>query len=211
MKNTILNFIKSILILLDPRKQVIGVDKETYSNLMELSKEMNTQDHRSTCMPYFFQVQHLKEVSCYEGQGVEVWVDENGEGDMRTNEEFEEFISESIDADFEEYFKDVNFQDDADLEDDEFREAYISDYIKQMTGWQKETFLEENGYRKYNVEDKEVYSKCFFTAKACNEYIQSNKHHYREPVSFLSGNYRSHEIELVQRFLCELSGGKLHK
>jgi hypothetical protein len=207
MKNTILSFIKSTLILLDPRKQVIGVDKETYSNLMELSKEMNTQDHLCTAMPYFFQVQHLKEVPCYEGQGTEVWADGDG-GDLRTNEEIEEFIGNCIYDDFENHFQDISFKDDFEEED---RIPYIDIHINKMHEWDKEAFLEKQGYAKYNVRDEKFYSKAFFTAKACNEHIQSNKHHYREPAPYLMGNYRSYEMEIVMKFLCELSGGELHK
>jgi hypothetical protein len=187
----------------------IEVSRQMYDSLMNLSKEMNSQDHRSTCMPYFFQVQHLKEVPCYEGQGTEIWANQDN-GDLRTNEEIEEFIGDCIDSDFGEYFKDIEFAADWAL-DDEFKQTYIAEHLKQMEEYDKETFLEGKEYQKYNVEDQKVYSKCFFTAKACKEYIESNKHHYREPVSYLMGNYRSHEIELIQQFLCELSGGKLHK
>ena len=37
--------------------KTIKISDEMYSSLMELSKEINGQDHRATQMPYLFQVQ----------------------------------------------------------------------------------------------------------------------------------------------------------
>lgn len=183
---------------------------EMYLALMELSKEMNSQDHRSTRMPYFFQVQHLKEVACYEGQGTEIWANQD-ENELRTEEEINEEVGNIIDADFMAYFKDVERWKVNPETNDEYKQTYIGEHIADMDHSDKEELLEANEYQKYNVEDVKVYSKCFFTAKACKQHIENNKHHYREPVSYLMGNSRSPEIELIQQFLCELSGGKLHK
>jgi len=49
--------------------KTIEVTDDMYESLMSISKELNTQSHRGTRMPYMIQVSKKKEVSAYEGQG----------------------------------------------------------------------------------------------------------------------------------------------
>ena len=50
----------------------------------------------------------------------------------------------------------------------------------------------------------------FFTAKACQEHIDSNRYHYNKPVVFLNHAWRNPEMELVSIFLCGLVGKPMH-
>ena len=43
--------------------KIIEIEDEMYEFLMNLSKELNTQDHRGTAMPYFFQIQTKEKVA----------------------------------------------------------------------------------------------------------------------------------------------------
>ena len=161
--------------------KTIEITDQMYDFLMELSKEINSQDHRCTRMPYFFQVQTTEAVSVGEGQGEEIWHQDGSI--LETQEEIDEAVKELLDG----------------------TEPMPED------NYEKELTLEEAGWCKVNRDYTEVYQEAFFTAKACKEHIAINKHNYREPVDFLSGSFRNPELELVMKFLCELSGGELHK
>lgn len=171
--------------------KTIKVTDEMYNSLMELSKELNTQDHRSTAMPYFFQVMDQEEHVVPEGfGGKQVWAD--GDGSLESNE------------DIKQYFVDNIFGDGYDTEEEAAKafDKLDEDEIEEK--------LESMNFSKYYVENKPVYTNAFFTAKACKAHISANSHHYKEPVDYLSHSFRSPEMELVMTFLCELSGGKLH-
>lgn len=164
----------------------IEITDQMYASLMELSKEINSQDHRATRMPYFFQVQTNEEVAVPYGQGTQIW---HYDG---STIETEEEINEAID----------DYRDD---------NLAIHVPVEELDQQAKEMTLEEAGWQKGNRDYSKMYQNSFFTAKACKEHIARNKHHYREPVDFLSYAFRNPEMELVMKFLCELSGGELHK
>lgn len=164
--------------------KTIEVSDEMYNSLVELSKELNTQDHRCTAMPYFFQVQTNEQIPVPEGCGTEAW---HYDGSMIETEE------EIIDAIFE--YKD---------------ESMTKKQIKELDDWEKEAILEKAGYNKVYYDYKHEYKNAFFTEKACKEHIQANKHHYNEPVDYLTHAFRNPEMEMVLQFLCELTNGKLH-
>lgn len=48
----------------------------------------------------------------------------------------------------------------------------------------------------------------FFTAKACQEHIDSNEYHYTNPRSFAVGTYRNPEMKAVINFLKNIPDGK---
>jgi len=162
--------------------KTIEVTDEMHEFLMSLSKEINTQDHRSTAMPYFFQIQTQEKVPAAEGCGEEAWI---YDGSMIAEEELIEAVSEH---------KGISIED----------AKLLSEYDRDMA-------LEDAGYRKVNYEMKEVYQNAFLTSKACDEHIQANKYHYKEPVNYLSHSFRNPEMEMLLKFICELTGGEVHK
>lgn len=163
--------------------KTIEVSDEMYEFLMNLSKELNTQDHRSTAMPYFFQIQTQEKVPAAEGCGTDAWF---YDGSMiETDDELAEAISE---------YKEISIED-----------------AKLLSWHEKEAALEEAGYRKVNYEMKEQYQNAFLTSKACDDHIRANKHHYKSPVNYLTHAFRNPELETLIKFICELTGGEIHK
>lgn len=169
--------------------KTIEVTDEMYEFLMNLSKELNTQNHRATQMPYFFQIQTKEEVATAEGCGIEAWYYDGSK--IETDEEIKETIFE------------YNEWDNDSKED--------NDAYNNLDDYEIEELLEGMGFHKVNYELSEKYENAFLTEKACREHIKANKHHYREPVDYLSYSFRNPELEMVFQFLCELSGGKIHK
>lgn len=165
--------------------KTIEVSDEMHEFLMNLSTELNTQDHRGTRMPYFFQVQTQEQISVPEGSGTKAW---HYDGSLiRTQDEIKDAICEWKDWDEEDQHK---FNDLKDYE--------ITEMLKTI------------GYDEVYYDYRSDLENAFLTSKACDEHIKLNKHNLNSPVNYLSGAYRNPELEMVMKFLCELSGGKLH-
>jgi hypothetical protein len=168
--------------------KTIQVSDEMYEFLMNLSKELNTQDHRATAMPYIFQVQDEVEISVGEGQGEEAW---HCDGSViSTEKEIKEAIFE-----YKEW---------------EIGNKKHEKLFSEMDWLARENILEVN-YRKVHISTQKVYTNAFLSAKACRHHIKCNAHHYRKPVDYLSYAFRNPELEMIMKFLCKLTGGDAHK
>jgi hypothetical protein len=181
----------------------IEVSDEMYQALMDLSKEMTSQDMRCTKMPHMFQVRTEKQVAAYPGQGDEMWVSDEGDK-LNGEDEIREFIVEYI------------YENDESIHHMDDTEAKVEAKMKvsEMDYSDLENYLEEehpDNWCKVNVTTEHEYVNTFLTAKACEEHIKANDYHYKNPVCYLNHAWRNPEMELVSRFLCELSGGKLHE
>ena len=76
--------------------KTIQVSDEMYESLMELSKEMTSQDPMGTRMPHLFQVRTTEECAAYNGCGEQIWV--NSEGDeLRDGEDIVNHIKDNDD------------------------------------------------------------------------------------------------------------------
>jgi len=164
--------------------KIIEVTDEVHAKLIELATEMTTQDPRCTRGPHLFQIQTTENCAAYEGQGEEVWIHPEGEGGSVDEQEEIENYKDSV----------VNVQK---LED-----------FEEMDEDEKMVYL---GFYKVNETTRQKYQNCFFTAKGCQEHIDSNSYHYNEPVNYLNSGWRNPEMELVQEFLCGLVGKKMHR
>jgi hypothetical protein len=169
--------------------KTINVSDEMYDFLIELSRELNTQNHRATQMPYFFQIQTKEEVPAAVGCGIQAWYCDGSK--IETDEEIMETIFE---------YKGWDLESKEDI--DKYNQCFL---------YEIEVMLENIGFRKVYYELSEKYENAFLTEKACREHIVANKHHYCEPIDYLSYAFRNPELEKVMQFLCELTNGKLHK
>jgi len=70
--------------------------------------------------------------------------------------------------------------------------------------------LELSGYSKVNYDYQSNLENSFLTSKACDEHIRLNSHNLSSPTNYLSHAWRNPEMETVIKFLCELTGGKIH-
>jgi len=168
--------------------KTIKVADKMYEFLMALSVELNLQDHRATAMPYFFQVQHEKEIGVPSGCGVEGW---HCDGTVLiTEEDIKEAVFEYKEWELGDPNHEVMFEE---LDDYEIEEVM------------------EKNYHKVDVATEKVYDNAFLTEKACKQHIAANKHHYSSPQDFLTHAFRNPELEKVMEFLCGITNGKSHK
>ena len=165
--------------------KTIQVTDQMYNFLMNLSRELNTQDHRATAMPYFFQVQTKHRIAVPAGCGTEAW---HYDGTfLETDEDIIDFIY-SYNA-----------------------EDLSKKKIKAMSDHQRRQILKKIGFRAVNFDYENRLENSFLTEKACEEHIRINKHNLKHPQSFLSHAFRNPELEQVLSFICQLTGGQLHK
>lgn len=167
----------------------IEISDEMYDELIALSNELNTQDHRATAMPYFFQIQEEVEIPTSEGCGEEVWVCD-GQICLRTEEDKKAAVFEYKGWDLESKSDNKKFE--------------------KLSWIDIENILEEN-YQKHSVTTIHKYHNAFLTEKACKEHIRLNRYHYSNPHDFLQHAFRNPELEMVLKFITGLTGGKLHK
>ena len=157
----------------------IEVNDEMYDFLMELSKEINTQDNRCTAKPYFFQIQTNEEIAVPEGNGKKAWCFDGSK--IQTQEEIDQVIFDYYDP------------------------KYTMDEVKQMDEYDKFDMLRDQDWREVYFDYKKEYENAFLTAKACKEHIQRNHYHYHEPEDYLQHAFRNPELEMVLKFISELS------
>jgi hypothetical protein len=168
--------------------KTIEITDEMYNSLMELSKEMTTQDMLCTAMPHMFQIRTIEQVPAMEGCGTEAW-----HSDGTVIHEWED-IKYAV---FE--WKEWDIKDKEDL-----------DKFEELSSSEIDEVLEEN-WSKIQFSEEEKFQNTFLTAKACKEHIEANNYRYSSPTCYLNHSFRNPEMELVSKFLCELSGGKIHK
>lgn len=161
--------------------KIIEVTDEMYGFLMNLSKELTTQNHRGTAMPYFFQIQTREEFPTMEGNGQVAWVYDG------TKIETEEEITEAI-ADYKE----------------------IPTSEVPTGRYEREKLLEEAGYSEVSYDIRYNLQNAFLTSKACDEHIRLNNYHYDTPINYLSHSFRNPEMEKLMTFICGLTGKEIH-
>ena len=164
--------------------KTIKVEDSLYEKLVELSTNINNQDHRCTAMPYFFQVQTQEIIYVPDGCGAEAWYWD--EVILKTDKEINDWLYDWFDGD------------------------KTSEEITNLTESEKKQILEEIGYRKVNYNYENKYQNAFLTEKSCKKHIRLNKHHYNQPVDYLSHAFRNPDLETIFEFLCSLTGKKIH-
>ena len=178
----------------------IEVSDEMYDKLVVLATEMLSQDPRCTSMPHLFQIKTKEQVAAYDGCGEEVWVSEEGEG-LSNDKEIKEWICEDL------FDRDESLMEDGDVK------KICEKKVEEMDEDDLEGYLDghRDNWRKVSVTMEDKYQNAFFTAKACQEHIDKNNYHYKEPTVYLNHSWRNPEMDLVSEFLCGIIGKKQHK
>jgi len=178
-------------------KVTIEIDQDVYNQLVELAKEMTTQDMRGTRMPHMFQIRDWKKVYDAELNGDTVfWLDRGNGIEIETVESLIEYLTDC----------EVEFDADEIKEMwDSWKDMMFDDDLKD---WLEENRIELEEYS-YSLEPE--YTNCFLTAKAAHEHLYSNYYHYHEKADvYLNHAWRNPEAELVSTFLCNLVGKEMH-
>ncbi|PZM83064.1 hypothetical protein DLH72_03990 [Candidatus Gracilibacteria bacterium] len=174
--------------------KTIQISDELYEKLEKISKEMNNQNHRGTRMPYNFQIIQEKIKITAEGyqDGYHYWSSELEDGFYVWDNEEEGFLEKAL-AFIDEYFSD----EESKLKRDDYFEVF--------------SFLTKRNIQEIPVKKSRDYIGNFLTHESAKRHFEANKHHYSgEFQDYLVHLWRDPDMEAVQQFLCELTGGKLH-
>lgn len=166
--------------------KTIEVEDNVYNFLIELSKEMNTQDNRATADPFYYTIQVDEEVVVAEGYGDDI-VYYKEEFKIRTEEEAIGYLA--------------NYIYDCELFQVEDRLRDESNY-SWYDVWDK---LEELNFTKFDVRTEHRHKGFFLTESECNNHIKANAHHYDNPVSYVEHAWRAPKVEQLFKFLKELT------
>ena len=163
--------------------KTITVTNEMYDFLMNLAKEIKNQDNRGTRFPYYYQVQEEVNMPTGDEMGEEVWV-KDGEIHLQTDDDIKEAVFEFLQWDFNDPKKQIEYDN--------------------MSTFDIEDILLEN-YRQIFVTKININSNVFLTEKACNDYIEKNRHNLSNPKSFLFYADRNNEMNMLIKFLQTLT------
>ena len=166
----------------------IEVSQEDYEFLKELQHELNTQETDCQADPIYWSVMEKREVLALEGEGEPRIPYDDGAYSL---EELIKDISENI----EDY--DQAIQDE--WKECDKTEAYtVADFATERLGY--------NVYPNsiYYVQDEDhisTFSGAFLTKRACQQHIDANRYHYREPHTYTNTAYRNYELERLLKIL----------
>ena len=186
--------------------KTIQISDEMYEELMNISKELNNQDHRATRMPYIYQIEQPHRENCQEWY--EDWFllidseSDHEEVDTTSVETIIEYLKENESNKYD-YLKekiDEIIESNKDYKNYNFSLEEIIDLL-----------IDELWMTKWYYKEKYTYENAFFTEKWVKEHIEQNDYHYHKEVdNYLTYLNRNPEMETVMKFLCELSWWKLH-
>lgn len=155
-------------------------------DLKETSRLMRTQDNRGTQYPLFIIQQEVETVTG-DGRGDRTiyW---NG-GDQL-----------SITAEQYEVLEDAEDKEEPD-------EAVLK--VLEEVGLDGLSDFDPSDWERLEVKDEYVFADnagFFFTEKACHDHIESNKHHYNKPRSYVISAWRNHELQCTMRTILRITG-----
>jgi len=172
--------------------KTIEISDELYDQLMDLSKEMMTQDNRCTAYPIFYQIRDWKRVYDSELNGSNyILIDRNG--DYITIESAEDLMS------YLEY-RDIEF-------DKEEIEGLWEDYQTEF-GWELDEYLEDKGLtdlEKMSYSMEPVYTNAFLTEKEAQRHLESNDYHYhRDADTYVNHGWRNNDMQILHNLAKEI-------
>lgn len=175
------------------------ITTEEIQFLIELQREMNTQDHVSQADPRYWVIRDFDKVygsSLNNPDGYEIFMD----GEQLLSIDYQMFndtqVVDGIKAYFLKEYEDV-------FEESDFEDVYDVDDLKEM--------LEYRGYEiiivEYELTPK--YSGMFLTQKAAEEHLRANDYHYADnATTYAMTAWRSREADMLYKILHEVDFSK---
>lgn len=189
----------------------VEISQDQADFLVQLASELTTQDNLATRLPLLFVVKE-DEFMWYDepcnGETDEdnidlVAVTPDGEGECyNTVEDFQEHLDDYESYDNPKYDKVYQaFEMSNDME--EFKEN-----LSSITSWREESDLRDCFSFYYRIRShrmSEQQAHVFFTKKAADRFIRSNKHNLNNPTVFVHHAYRNPEMESVHEVIMDIA------
>lgn len=173
--------------------KTIEISDELYDQLMNLSKEMMTQDNRCTAYPIFYQIRDWKRVYDSDLNGsIPILIDRNG--DYITVESAEDLMG---------------YLEDRDIEFDKEEINGLWEDYQTGFGWELEEYLEVKGLtdlEKMSYSMEPVYKNAFLTEKEAQRHLESNGYHYhRDADVYVEHGWRNNDMLVIHNLAKEIS------
>ena len=155
------------------------------AELTELAMEYATQNNRYTAYPLYFNIADIMQVPTSEDyMDGGHYLDASGDYTFM-GKTLAEVVQNLIDA-----------SDDYNLPDD----------FAELSPTEQEDIVGELGISYYCYREVETFKNAFFTARACDEHIKKNSHHYGATAhSYCEHWFRNPEMELISKLLLHLA------
>lgn len=165
---------------------LINIPNNMLAQLTELATEYATQNTRYTAYPLYFNVADIMHVPTSEDYMDGGHYLDASAGDYNLmGTTIAEVVQNLIEA-----------GDNYDLPDD----------FAELSPAKQEDIIEELGIKYYYHKNVETFKNAFFTAKACDEHIKQNSHHYGANAhSYCEHWFRNPEMELISKLLLHLA------
>lgn len=180
-----------------------SITVEEIQFLMELQKEMNTQDHIGQADPRYWVIRDFSKVygrSLNDPDGYEIYMD----GEELLTIDYKMFAETQVVDGVKEYFlREYDFGEE-DFGEEDFEDVYDIDDLKEL--------LEAKGYEITIVEYEIVpkYSGMFLTQKAAEEHLRANDYHYADNAStYAMTAWRSSEADMLYKILHSVDFSKM--
>lgn len=182
-----------------------AITKEEIKFLVELQKEMNTQDHVSQADPRFWVVQ-----GTVREYGIDSSCDCDGCELVHDTDCVAESVKDAIKYLKEEYAEELRDRKIAIRKNGKYYEFSVDrgNYIETILDLEDiATFLNDNGFDDFRVAyyrnvDKNFENTMFLTNKECKQHIKSNYYHYPKDAHFYAMTaWRSYEVSTLWNIL----------
>lgn len=160
----------------------IKVTDEQYDFLINLSKEINTQDNLATAHPLYciFDKEDVPTSSDYSDKYA--WL--SYDCDYHIDGDDKKSIKEKIQS-----YKDDNPEE-----------------VENMKDMGEDDAMEHMEFKKvYGIEKERFTGNAFLTMKAAKRFIELNHYHYKKPYVFVTSAWRNDEMQTIMGIIKELS------
>jgi len=148
--------------------------------LKKIAEEIKTQDNRATDQPIFILFDHEKVPTDSDYSDNYIYCYDDGDYCEigTTRKEVVEFCRDN----------DVPLPKD----------------IEQMDDWDFNEWVEEhNELGVLYFIKKKVFRQCFFTEKSAKEYLEANRHHFKDPLIHCDSLWRNNEMQAIRNALMD--------
>lgn len=148
------------------------------NKLSDIAEEIRIQDNLATDQPIFILFDQIHEVA-EDGYGDEyVYVDSEGDEIEHTKTALISFL--------ENYSDETWYPEDIDSLSEEEIYEICHDHCK---------------IKEFHVHVIKDFRQAFFTRKSAEQYLEGNRHHFRNPLIWCDTLYRNYEMQVVRKAL----------
>ena len=157
-------------------------------DLEKIAEEIRTQDNRATADPIFilFDRQKMPTDSHYSDEYIYIDVGNDNHEIDGNRQALLDYVKDEYES---MVYYPINVQKKDDLED------LSEDELLEMMQRDRQHF------DKVYTKTIDIFKQAFFTSKSAHEYLESNKHHFKDPFIYCDSLWRNYEMQAIREAL----------